>query len=74
MATETLIHIDDELSPQQQSLLAAALAREGGRCDGRFRSTKPHLLFVDYDGTQTSPTALLETVRAAGYSAQLVDL
>lgn len=74
MATETLIHIDDELSPEQRDLLAAALTGHGGQCDGRFRSTKPHLVFVDYDAARTSPTALLETVRAAGYSAQLVDL
>lgn len=74
MTSETLIHIDEELTPQQQEELLRSF---GNRPDGMHavhHAQKPHLMFVAYDPEEVCPHDLVEMAAESGVHAQVIDL
>ncbi|HEY9147362.1 MAG TPA: hypothetical protein VIQ22_00010 [Gammaproteobacteria bacterium] len=74
MTAEILMHIDEELSPEQQDALLRSF---GNRADGmhaHLHAQKPHMLFVAYDPEELCPHDLIEIAGESGVHAQLIEL
>lgn len=68
MTHETLMHIDETLDDRQLHDLQEAFG-----ADTHFHSTKPHLLFVNFDPERVKPHELIAAVERQGVHAQLID-
>jgi len=71
--TDTLLHIEEELSEQQQRNLLLSFGNKPGAVESHFHSAKPHLLFVSYDQEELCPHDLVAIARGSGIHAHLVD-
>ncbi len=74
MITETLLHIDEELSADQQRELLASVGNSETGLSAPHHSTKEHLLFVAYDSEYMAPHDIADIAAESGYHAQLIDL
>lgn len=72
--SDTLIHINDFLTPPQRWALEEDLRAVAGVVAPRFGPGKDHLLLIAYDPGRTSATALLGKVREHGCRASLIGL
>lgn len=73
MTAEILMHINEQLSPEQQDELLRSF---GNRTDGmhaHLHAQKPHMLFVAYDPEELCPHDLVEIAGEAGVHAQLIE-
>ena len=74
MIMETLLHIDEELSSQQQRELLAAIGNSDTGLYASHHSTRQHLMFVAYDTQRMAPHDIAAIAEQSGYHAQLIDL
>jgi hypothetical protein len=72
--SDVMIHINESLSEEARVSLENAVRKIEGVVSPRFNAEKAHLLVVTYNTEKTTTAALLETVRAAGYNAQVVGM
>lgn len=70
---DILIHISEKLSQEAKTQLENHLRDEKGVIAPRFNGQQ-HLLLVCYNRELTQAAQLLNTVKAQGYTAQLVGL
>ncbi len=71
---ETLLHVTEVLTPERREVLCRVLERSGAGCNTRAQSSKPHLIFVQFDEARASPGSLIEALVDAGFAARLVDV
>ena len=74
MITETLLHINEELSPLQQRELLASIGNSETGLYASHHSTKDHLIFVAFDSQRLAPHDIAAIAEQSGYHAQLIDL
>lgn len=74
MIMETLLHIDEDLSPAQQRELLTSIGNSDTGIHASHHSSKSHLMFVAYDSQHMSPHDIAAVAAQSGYHAQLVDL
>ncbi len=74
MIMETLLHIDEKLSEQQQRQLLDSIGNSETGLYASHHSTKDHLMFVAYDSQRMAPHDIAAIAEQSGYHAQLVDL
>ena len=72
--SDIMIHINEPLDEAAHSSIEKSLRQVEGVISPRFNIGKAHLLMVAFNPEKTSGAALLEKVRAAGYTAQLVGM
>jgi hypothetical protein len=72
--SDVMIHINESLSDEARNALENAMLKVDGVISPRFNPGKAHLLMVAFDLEKTNAAALLERIRAAGYTAQLVGM
>ncbi|MEZ5673334.1 MAG: hypothetical protein R3E08_13530 [Thiotrichaceae bacterium] len=69
---DIMIHINEQLSHDQQTQLEILMRNIQGVIAPRFN--KSHLLVVSYDTKCTRSSKLLDAVKSQGYQAQLVGI
>ena len=69
---DIMIHINEPLSVEARSALEEAMRQIEGVVAPRFNPGTEHLLVVAFNPERLNKAVLLETARAAGYTAQLV--
>ena len=71
---DVMIHINESLNEEARSALENKMRKVEGVVSPGFNADKEHLLVIAYNTEKTNTAVLLEKVRAAGYSAQLVGM
>lgn len=71
-ATDIMIHVSDNLNTEQQHNIESQMRAIDGVIAPRFN--KDHLLLIYFNHDKTNSFVLLDTVKSAGYHAQLVGL
>lgn len=71
-ATDIMIHVSDNLNSGQKHEVESQLREIDGVIAPRFN--KDHLLLIYYNLNKTKSSVLLNTVKSAGYQAQLVGI
>ncbi|NEV63907.1 ATP-binding protein [Thiorhodococcus minor] len=71
---DVLIHIDENLSPEQRAVVEQQLRGVEGVVSVHNPDDRPHLTIVEYRPDRTNAQALLEGVRGRGVTAELVGL
>ncbi len=74
MASEILLHVNENLDEAKREQLLDLLSEVSGEARAETHSNKPHLLFVRYNQEKSSPDALVAAAARAGVTAQIVDL
>ncbi|QKQ25231.1 hypothetical protein [Candidatus Reidiella endopervernicosa] len=74
MTTEILMHIDEDLSDQQQKDLLASFGNRTGGLQPHLHSEKAHLMFVAYDPEELCPHDLIAIAAESGVHASLIEL
>ena len=74
MIAETLLHIDEELSAQQQQALLTSIGNSETGLFSSRHSTKEHLMFVAYDTQQMTAQEITSIAHNSGYHAQIINL
>ncbi len=72
--TETLLHIDENLTAAQREELLLNLGNSPDGIHADHHSSKSHLMFVAYDNCETCPHDLVAMAMDVGIHAQVVDL
>ena len=70
--SDILIHIDQALNADEKHALEEKMRAIPGVIAPRFNPGRDHLLLVAFDPERVKSTAMLDSVRAGGYRAQLV--
>lgn len=71
---DVLVHIDQSLSPEQRSLMEAALRAMDGVISVHNPEDRPHLSLVEYVPEKINSQAILRAVTGRGVHAELVGL
>jgi hypothetical protein len=71
---DVLVHIDQNLSPEQRSLIETTLRELDGVVSVHNPADRPHLSLVEYVPERTSSQAILGAVTAQGVHAELIGL
>ena len=74
MIMETLLHIDEALTTEQQRALLTSIGNSETGVHAAHHSTKEHLMFVAYDTQRMAPHDIAAIAEQSGYHAQLIDL
>lgn len=74
MNSETLLHINEDLSDSQRSDLLASLGNRTGYREAHLHSNNPHFMFVAFDPEELCPHDLVDIAAENGLHAQVVDL
>jgi hypothetical protein len=74
MASEILMHIDEDLTPAQQEELLRSLGNRPEGMHAHLHSQKPHMMFVAFDPEELCPHELVEIAQESGVHAQVIDL
>lgn len=72
--SDVMIHINEPLSIEARSSLENAMRKIEGVVSPGFNADKAHLLLITYNTEKTNTRVLLDTVRAAGYTGQVVGM
>ena len=72
--SDVMIHINEPLSIEARLSLENAMRKIEGVVSPGFNASKAHLLLIAYNTEKTNTRALLDTVRAAGYTGQVVGM
>lgn len=73
MNSETLLHINEDLTDIQQRDLLASMGNRPGYREAHLHSTKPHFMFVAFDNEELCPHDLVDIAAESGIHAQVVD-
>lgn len=74
MTTEILMHIDENLTADQQRELLLNFGNREGGMHAHLHAEKPHLMFVAYNPEEMCPHDLVEIASESGVHAQVIDL
>ncbi|MCW8829093.1 MAG: hypothetical protein OQK94_08565 [Gammaproteobacteria bacterium] len=74
MTAEILMHIDENLSEEQQRELLLSFGNREEGMHAHLHAQKPHMLFVAYDSEELCPHDLVEIAGESGVHAQVIDL
>lgn len=72
--SDVMIHINEPLSIEARSSLENAMRKIEGVVSPGFNADKAHLLLITYNTEKTNTRVLLDTVRTAGYTGQVVGM
>ncbi|MDP2782967.1 MAG: hypothetical protein Q8O38_00035 [Sulfurimicrobium sp.] len=70
--SDIMIHIDQALSEEDKRALEEKMRAIPGVIAPRFNAGRDHLLLVAFDPERVKTAAMLDSVRADGYQAQLI--
>jgi hypothetical protein len=70
--SDVMIHIDKNLSADEKHTLEEQMREIPGVIAPRFNPGRDHLLLVAFDPDRVKTSAMLDSVRAVGYRAQLI--
>lgn len=73
MTAEILMHIDENLNPEQKDNLLRSFGNRSDGMHAHFEARKPHLMFVAYDPEELCPHDLVEIAGESGVHAHLID-
>ena len=71
---DVLVHIDQNLTPEQRSLIEATIRSMDGVVSVHNPDDRPHLSLVEYVPEKTSSHAILTAVTGRGVHAELIGL
>jgi hypothetical protein len=71
---DVMVHIDQNLSPEQRSLIEMTLRAMDGVVSVHNPADRPHLSVIEYVPEKTSSQAILSAVTGRGVHAELVGL
>lgn len=71
---DVLVHIDQNLTPEQRSLIEATIRSMDGVVSVHNPDDRPHLSLVEYVPDKTSSQAILSAVTGRGVHAELIGL
>jgi hypothetical protein len=71
---DVMVHIDQNLSPEQRSLIEMTLRAMDGVVSVHNPDDRPHLSVIEYVPEKTSSQAILSAVTGRGVHAELVGL
>jgi hypothetical protein len=71
---DVMVHIDQNLSPEQRSLIEMTLRAMDGVVNVRNPDDRPHLSVIEYVPEKTSSQAILSAVTGRGVHAELIGL
>ncbi len=71
---DVIIHINEPLDTEARTALENTMRKIEGVVSPGFNAGKAHLLLITYNTETTTTAALLEKVRAAGYTGQVVGM
>lgn len=74
MTSEILMHIDEELSTEQQRELLLTLGNRPNGIHADHQAATPHMMFVAYDPQELCPHDLVAMAADVGVHAQVIDL
>ena len=74
MTSEILIHIDEELTEEQQAELLRAFGNRPEGMHAHLHAQKPHMMFVAFDPEELCPHDLVAIAEESGVHAQVIDL
>ena len=74
MTSEILMHIDENLSAEQQRELLLSLGNRPNGIHADHHAAKSHLMFVAYDPEELCPHDLVAMAAESGVHAQVIDL
>jgi hypothetical protein len=72
--SDVMIHINEPLDAEARTTLENSIRKVDGVVSPGFNAGKAHLLLITYNTETTTTAALLEKVRAAGYTGQVVGM
>jgi hypothetical protein len=67
-----VVHIDEQLSPDQIQSMEKDISYAGGVYSACVHERTPHLMVVDYDPMETQSIALLHNIKNHGVNAELI--
>ena len=71
---DVMVHIDQNLSPEQRSFIEMTLRAMDGVVSVRNPDGRPHLSVIEYVPGKTSSQAILSAVTGRGVHAELIGL
>jgi len=74
MTTEILMHINEDLTAEQQEELLKSFGNSAEGMHAHMHAQKPHMMFVAYDPEELCPHDLVEIAKESGVHAQVIDL
>ena len=74
MTTEILMHIDEDMSAEQQRDFLLNFGNKPGGLEPHLHSEREHLMFVAYDPEELCPHDLVAIAEETGVHAQVIDL
>lgn len=74
MTAEILMHINEDLSPEQQRDFLLSFGNKPGGLESHLHSARDHFLFVAYDPEELCPHDLVAIAEESGVHAQVIDL
>lgn len=74
MTNEILMHIDENMTADQQREFLLNYGNKPGGMEAHLHSEKDHLVFVAYDPEELCPHDLVDIAEESGVHAQVIDL
>lgn len=74
MTAEILMHINEDLTEEQQNELLRSFGNRPEGMHAHLHSKRPHMLFVAYDSEELCPHDLVAIAEESGVHAQVIDL
>lgn len=74
MNTEILMHIDEDMTPEQQREFLLAYGNKPGGMEAHLQSQREHFMFIAYDSDELCPHDLVAIAEESGVHAQVIDL
>jgi hypothetical protein len=74
MTTEILMHINENMTEEEQREFLRSFGNRPGGLEAHLHSEKDHFMFVAYDPEELCPHDLVSIAQESGVHAQLIDL
>lgn len=74
MRNEILMHIDEEMTAEQQREFLLNFGNRPGTLEAHMHSERSHFMFVAYDPEELCPHDLVAIAQESGVHAQLIDM
>ena len=74
MTTEILMHVNEDMTPEQQREFLLNYGNRAGGMEPHLHSQRDHFMFVAYDPEELCPHDLVAIAEETGVHAQVIDL
>lgn len=74
MTTEILMHVNEDMTPEEQRQFLLAYGNRPGGMEAHLHSQREHFMFVAYDPDELCPHDLVAIAEESGVHAQVIDL